>query len=76
MNSGGTIQVGASNSLSGTISPGGRSVQIDADGTINSLAGFTNDINQLVLNGGTLSSSGANGNFGNWNFDGVSKPKL
>ena len=76
VNNGGTISVGGDNSFVGSSPSATNTIQINAGGTITNTGSSTNHLDALVLNGGTLSVTGAaNPTYGNWNFDfGVSTP--
>ena len=74
VNNGGTITVGGDNALVGYTTSAAKTITINAGGLI-STTSYANHLNALVMNGGTLSATSANGTSGNWNFDqGVSTP--
>ncbi len=75
INSGGTILVGGDNSLIGAVSSGAKTITINNGGVLSTANNESVRLNALVLNGGTLASSGAGRNEGNWGLEqGVSTP--
>ena len=80
VNNGGTISVSGWNTLVGAAtwqdaSPSTGDITINSGGTINIPGSDTENLNHLVMNGGTLSAGTAMAQYGNWNFNwGVSTP--
>lgn len=71
----GRISVEGDNALVGWSTSASKTIQIDAGSAIVNNGSYSNHLNALVLNGGTLSAAVANSTFGNWSFDGgVSTP--
>ena len=68
--------MGTDNSFVGTASTSAsQTIVVNAGGTLTDTTGSTQHLSALVLNGGTVSATTANGTYGNWNFDqGVSTP--
>ena len=69
VNSGGTISVTGDNALWGYAPGTTHTLQINAGGLVTT-GGNTGHLSALVMNGGTLSATTANANYGNWDLDG------
>jgi fibronectin-binding autotransporter adhesin len=76
VNNGGTILIGSSgNAFVGSTPSATNFFQINAGGLVTEITGQTNHLEALVLNGGTLSETGAASAYGNYDLQhGVSTP--
>ena len=74
VNNGGTIVVGlantGANSIIGSSGVATKQIRINQGGLVTTLFPLTNHLNQLLLDGGTLSATGGTTGDANWNFDG------
>ncbi|HWY75603.1 MAG TPA: LamG-like jellyroll fold domain-containing protein, partial [Verrucomicrobiae bacterium] len=75
VNFGGIIEANGDNSLVGQTTSGSKTITINAGGMVTNTGTSSCHLNAVVLNGGTLAATSANGTYANWNFDhGVSTP--
>jgi autotransporter-associated beta strand protein len=66
---GGTVSVLNDNAFVGVNTSGAKTIQIEAGGVLTCASGAASHLHAVVLNGGTLNSSGIAPVWGNWNLD-------
>ncbi len=69
INSGGSVLAVSDNNFTGGVSSANKTIRINAGGTLKSTASNTNHLNAIVLNGGIISATTAQTQYGTWNFD-------